>query len=235
MMKNIVNLFFNLKFRFRVFCGKHSFLFFMFFYPRHKRLIANRKSELVIEGYPRSGNTFCVVAFSEAQNRKVHIAHHTHAPLQVKLAAYHKVPVIVLVRNPIDLFKSFLIMYPRLTLSTIAHGYNEFYNFVLKKNYICTIVPFNSLVSDFGKVIDKVNEKNNREFHSVVQNKKHENDVFKKIESIKRLKGTAYETMVSIPNAGREKLKKNLEIDLDNKYVKRSVEIYNKMLNKSEL
>src|SRR5262245_65181203 len=41
------------------------------------------ETELVIEGFPRCGNSFAVAAFSLAQPRPVRIAHHLHAPAQV--------------------------------------------------------------------------------------------------------------------------------------------------------
>jgi len=59
-------------------------------------------TELVIEGFGRSGSTFAVDAFELAQTRPVRIAHHTHAAAQVIAAARRGIPVLVIVRHPDD-------------------------------------------------------------------------------------------------------------------------------------
>jgi hypothetical protein len=49
----------------RRYVGEHPFLFFNFYglRPRYLDLLVDRTTQLVIEGFPRSGNTFAVVAF----------------------------------------------------------------------------------------------------------------------------------------------------------------------------
>src|SRR5207247_8264431 len=49
--------------------------------------VATAETEICIEGFPRSGNTFAVIAFQQAQTRTVSIAHHVHAPGSVIGAA----------------------------------------------------------------------------------------------------------------------------------------------------
>jgi len=75
----------------------------------HRARAVDRATELVIEGFARSGNTFAVAAFSLAQPRPVRLAHHLHAPAQVLLAARMGIPCIVLVRDPVDAVASRLI------------------------------------------------------------------------------------------------------------------------------
>src|SRR2546430_11542375 len=52
------------------------------------------------EGFTRTGNTFAVVAFTQAQRRPVSIAHHVHLPSMVKRAVDRGVPCVVLIREP---------------------------------------------------------------------------------------------------------------------------------------
>ena len=47
---------------------------------RYKELLITDATELVLEGYPRSGNTFAVAALQFAQDRPLRIARHTHMP-----------------------------------------------------------------------------------------------------------------------------------------------------------
>src|SRR5205814_3293356 len=59
------------------------------------------ETEVVIEGFPRSGNTFAVAAFHYAQRpRDVKIAHHAHVPAQLLSAVRLGLPAVVLVRDP---------------------------------------------------------------------------------------------------------------------------------------
>jgi hypothetical protein len=63
--------------------------------PEDPHCWVSRTTEIVIEGYPRSGNTFAVVAFRLAQGREIEIAHHLHAAAQIKRAARLDVPAFI--------------------------------------------------------------------------------------------------------------------------------------------
>lgn len=80
-------------------------VFSILFSLRNRELIVGRGTDIVIEGFPRTGNTFAVVAFKNVQDRNYQIAHHLHIISQVKKAVSNNVPVIVLVRNPVDTWK----------------------------------------------------------------------------------------------------------------------------------
>ena len=60
---------------------------------------------VVIEGFPRSGNSFARRAFIMAQDETfdvTRIAHHLHVPAQVIRAARWRIPTLVLIRRPKD-------------------------------------------------------------------------------------------------------------------------------------
>lgn len=63
-------------------------------------MLVESDTELVIEGFERSGNTFAVVAFETAQPRPVKTAHHLHAAAQVVSAVRMGVPTLLLIRPP---------------------------------------------------------------------------------------------------------------------------------------
>ena len=90
-------------------------------YPRAYLFLARRRygsrvlgpdTDIVIEGFPRSANTFAVTAFELAQERPVTVAHHLHAAAHVVRAAQAGVPVIVLVRAPEDAIASVVARKP---------------------------------------------------------------------------------------------------------------------------
>src|SRR5262245_32533170 len=59
-----------------------------------------RDTEAIIEGFPRSANTFAATAFQLAQTKPVRVAHHLHVPSQIIAGARWGIPTIVLVRDP---------------------------------------------------------------------------------------------------------------------------------------
>ena len=56
-------------------------------------------TRIVIEGYPRCGNTFATVAFQLAQGVPVEAAHHLHAEAQIVAAAESGIPAVLLIRD----------------------------------------------------------------------------------------------------------------------------------------
>ena len=53
----------------RRYVGRRPFLFYNFYRlkPSYRDLLVDRRTRIVIEGFPRSGNTFAVAAFEQAQ------------------------------------------------------------------------------------------------------------------------------------------------------------------------
>jgi hypothetical protein len=78
------------------------------FFPIHRRrsgyksLLVSEKTDICIEGYPRSANSFAVGAFQHAQKHPVRVAHHTHIPANVMRACERGIPTLVLIRDPTD-------------------------------------------------------------------------------------------------------------------------------------
>jgi hypothetical protein len=105
-------------------------------YPSATLAVARRRghgeplgpgTDLVIEGYPRSANTFAVIALSQAQPRPTRIAHHVHAPGHVIAAVRHGLPALVLVRDPEEAVIELALLKPALTLGQALRGYVRFY------------------------------------------------------------------------------------------------------------
>jgi hypothetical protein len=62
---------------------RYSLLFFPLarLFPRNKNQVVDKETHLVIEGFPRSANTFAVAAFKYSQKGSIKIAHHLHVPV----------------------------------------------------------------------------------------------------------------------------------------------------------
>jgi len=77
---NLIHNFTEMRFALRAALGQHPWLYFALQHlrPSRRHLLVTKDTEIVIEGYPRSANTFAVVAFLLAQGHPVKIAHHLH-------------------------------------------------------------------------------------------------------------------------------------------------------------
>jgi hypothetical protein len=114
-------------------------------------------TEVVIEGYPRSGNSFAVAAFEQAQQRATRIAHHTHTPAHVIAAIRAGIPAVVLIRDPEDACVEFAMMKQFLSLHQALRGYVRFYKplHLYKDEFV--VGAFREVTTDFGTVMKRVN------------------------------------------------------------------------------
>jgi hypothetical protein len=116
-------------------------------------------TDILIEGYPRSANSFAVAAFRMAQPHPVEVAHHTHAPAHVIAAVRRGIPAIVLIREPEDAVLEFVIVKRSLTVRQALRGYVRFYRPLLAHRGGFVVGSFPEVTSDFGAVIRRVNDR----------------------------------------------------------------------------
>jgi hypothetical protein len=119
--------------------------------------VTTSQTEICIEGFPRSGNTFAVIAFQQAQPRTVSIAHHVHAPGSVIIATRLRKPALVLIRSPEEAVLSTVIRYPELSLRQALRGYLRFYQPLLPFRDRVVVGRFEDVIDDLGSVIAQVN------------------------------------------------------------------------------
>ncbi|NNC58901.1 MAG: hypothetical protein HKO05_02780, partial [Erythrobacter sp.] len=131
----------------------------------HARMAVSQDTEIVIEGFPRSANTFAVVAFTQAQGaRQIRIAHHLHAEAQVLAGVERKLPVIVLIRQPEDAIRSLKIAFPDQDENRMLRLYLRFYRAVERVRDHVVIAEFTRTTSNFGSILRQVNEKFGTDF-----------------------------------------------------------------------
>lgn len=128
-----------------------------------------RTTEIVIEGYPRSANTFAVAAFQLAQNREIEIAHHLHAAAQIKRAARLGVPAIMLVREPSEAILSLAVRDPTASMRWALRSYIRFYSSVVPYLEKTVVAPFATVISDFASIIRMVNARYGTAFKELAQ------------------------------------------------------------------
>jgi hypothetical protein len=167
------------------------------------------QTEIVIEGFERSGNTFAVIAFSRSQPHPVEVAHHLHAAAQVIEAARRGIPALVLFRRPEEAILSFMLFHPALAASQAMRTYLRFYSPLLPYKDRFVLARFETVISDFGSVIHCVNEKFGTEFAEFDHREANVRESFMRMDRDERAKlGKLWvEETVARPSAWREEAK----------------------------
>ena len=168
----------------------------------HKHLVVGKDTEIVIEGFPRSANTFAYKAFQLSQENKVRVAHHLHAPAQIIMAAKMNIPTVVQIRNPEGTVLSYVIRNPFISIKVALKQYILFYQAILPYRDHFVLAKFEDVIKNFGLIIRQVNNKFNTRFKEFEHN---EENVAK---------------CYQIPFSNRKRLKEQLRFEYNNEKLK---------------
>ena len=202
----------------QIHAGKHPAVFFGLYrmLRKDRARVVTPETQLVIEGFPRSGNSFARVAFNQAQRGKVRIAHGLHVPAQVIRAAQWRIPTLVLIRNPRDAVLSFAIRDP-ISVDQALRYYISFYETVERYRDEYVLGRFEEVTEDFGRVIQRINDKFGTGFSLFRHDEQNVARVFARMEknSRKRYGETRWETKVSAPTDLKERMKREVGYELE--------------------
>jgi hypothetical protein len=129
--------------------------------------LTGRTTGLVIEGFPRSGNSFSVFAFMNSGAGDMKIAHHVHSPSQIVSAARYHIPAVLLIRDPKEAVAAGIAKIGTHTLSDLLRAYTVYYRSLRRLRESFVVAPFETLTSDSGQVIDAVNRRFGTSFESI--------------------------------------------------------------------
>lgn len=170
--------------------------------------VVEADTELVIEGFQRSGNTFSVIAFEVAQPRQVKTAHHLHAAAQIVEAVRLGVPTIVLIREPRGSVLSHMVREPGISASQALTAWVRFYERILPLRDRVVVADFSEVTTDVGAVIARVNERYGTAFAEFDHTPDEVARVFALIEDRNRIRyGAVSETTVPRPSTERDERK----------------------------
>ncbi|MEM8867175.1 MAG: hypothetical protein AAGC73_02800 [Verrucomicrobiota bacterium] len=140
-----------------------------------RKWIVSKTSDITIEGYPRSGNSFAHSAFRSAQGEtKYRIATHVHSHAQIIRSVQLGVPTMVLLREPKAAALSLVALSKEIaerelseadkkrskcTLMQNLEDYTRFYEHVYEVHQGVIIADFNLVTRDFGQIIERVNHR----------------------------------------------------------------------------
>ena len=185
---------------------------------RRRKVVVGRNTELVIEGFPRSGNTFAVAAFTVAQGRSVVLGPHLHAPAQVIAAARRGIPAVVLIRRPADAVLSLVIRQPDISVEEALNDYIRFYTAIMPYGHAYVVATFEDITGDFGKVVDGINARFSTEFKVFEHTDENLKACFELVEQMDqqdRGQAKVNETTVARPSEYRQEMKGSLAQELE--------------------
>jgi hypothetical protein len=125
--------------------------------PRQQEALVSNKTDLVIEGFARSANTYVLSYVELAVDNGLLIASHLHESYQVRFAEKYGLPCIVLFREPKDAVVSAVLRTRRVSIASLLRNYIRFYEDVLRVRRRAVLVPFDVAVSNGNRVIEQIN------------------------------------------------------------------------------
>jgi hypothetical protein len=200
----------------QLYAGKHPALFSTLYRLKQDYRVVRPDTQLVIEGFPRSANTFSVYAFYQAQHEDVRIAHHLHYPAQVLRAAQWRIPALVLIRNPKDAVTSLLMRDPQPVGQALKH-YIMFYRTVAKYREAYVVGRFEEVTGDYGAVVRRINDKFGTQFAIFDHTEQNVKKVYSLIEERHRTRngGRVSETKIARPSTAKEEMRLKIQPSLE--------------------
>jgi hypothetical protein len=170
---------------------------------------------MVIESFPRSASSLAVCAFESSQPSKPRVAHHVHAPAQVIAAARAGIPALVLIREPEEAVLSLVLRQRWMRLRDALLGFIRFYEPLIPYRDGFVLATFEEVVSDFGPVIDRINDRFGTTFHRFEHTPENIRGCLERIEQRARRNWSAaeLERVVARPSETRHRLKDQLRPD----------------------
>jgi len=159
-------------------------------YQGHSPEVIGSRTELVIDGYFRSANTFAVYAFQLSQDKPVRLAHHLHAPAQLITAARCGIPALLLLRDPEGAILSELL-YDDVALPDALVAYSRFYTCLIPYLDSFVVGEFGEVTRDFGAVVRRVNAR----FGTAFNQFRHTEESTRECFALMKYRGTLSETV----------------------------------------
>jgi hypothetical protein len=125
----------------------------------HHGVVVDGTTELVVEGFARSGNSLAVAAIAAAQPGPMRIAHHVHAPAHVLEAVRLRRPVLLVIREPADAAIALVESKPFLTPDAALRGWVRFHEPLVRVRDRIVVATFEQVHEDLASVVERLNER----------------------------------------------------------------------------
>ncbi len=173
--------------------------------PHYADRFVSARSDLVIDGFPRSANSYAWHALRMTLGEDVRVSGHTHSVQSLARAVECGIPAIMIIRPPQDAVASLLQMrYAPRPHSALRH-YIRFYELARPLVEGLCVATFQEVVSDFGAVLSRVNRQFSTSFPVYEKTPDNEARLNGRLEEAVRRRhaGRLEERAVSRPSSSR--------------------------------
>jgi hypothetical protein len=197
--------------------------FMLFRNSKTRTNLPDKKDYFYFGGFPRSGNSYFTNLIEEL-HPDIQFSHHLHTIAAMKMALNKKVPVIIIVRHPMESIASLLVMNQgddqkrnRALMERYVKDYIDYHTFVLAHQQDLEVVLFEKVIkhpNDFLAVLYKVA---NPKIDPVKEGERSVEKLSEKTTIAERQQKMPEEHAVrysSLPNKERTKLKEGIKEDL---------------------
>lgn len=108
---------------------------------------------LIVDGFPRSANSYCYYGLKRAFGHLGEVRGHTHAGAVFDHASRRNIPSVALIRHPVDAVSSFLQYNTRLTPGIALKSYSLFYEATIRNSDSVLICSFSTITQDFSSLL----------------------------------------------------------------------------------
>ena len=231
-MKNFVRWLRNRRFRVRQFTARYPWMFFSLYKlsSYNRKLMVTRSTRITIEGYPRSANTYAVYAFKHANEIQWNeVGHHLHVQAQIIRSVKYQIPVILLIRHPLEAVRSLVVRHDFIPVTDALEDYIRFYSDLYKLRDGFVVANFEDVTEHFGKIIERVNKRFSTNFNLFPdQDEQAKAAVFDEIDRRNRNLDKGKVTHLYRPDKNKDSMKDAVELQADNELYQNALGIYKK-------
>jgi len=192
--------------------------------------MVTHNTRITIEGYPRSANTYAVYAFKHVNQMQWNeIGHHLHVQAQVIRSIKYKIPVILLIRHPLEAVRSLVVRHDFIPVDEALEDYCRFYDdlYALKNGFV--VADFDRVIKHYGEIIALVNDKFSCSFNLYPeQDDEIHAAVLDEIDARNKQLDKGKVTHLYRPDKNKEELKDMVRIDKNTELFQKALGIYQK-------
>lgn len=188
--------------------GNHPGLYYPLFarsYP-FNQMAVQPQTRICIEGFPRSANSYAVVAF-KLDNPEVKVGHHLHVAAQIIRAVELKIPTVIVLRSPLEAVASFLVFQSTLRADIYLKSYIDFHTRLKSLQTAAVTARFETVTADFNQVIIAVNKKYDTQFRLIADLENRQEEIFSKLKKVNNQFFAGQSQKNMFPDSSRVSLK----------------------------
>ena len=194
--------------------------------------MVTRRTRITIEGYPRSANTYAVYAFKHVNEIQWNeVGHHLHVQAQIIRSVKYQIPVILLIRHPLEAVRSLVVRHDFIPVADALEDYTRFYSDLYKLRGSFVVANFDDVTEHFGKIIERVNKRFSTKFNLFPDHDEQAKAaVFDEIDRRNRSLDNGKVTHLYRPDKNKDNMKDAVELQEDNELYLNALGIYKKYI-----